>query len=472
MQVTSKRHPLKARYRAAIKDGRITALDVDLRYNSGGYSTLSAVVLQRGTISCNGVYDIPNQRVSSHACKTNTVPNGAFRGFGAPQVFFAMEMFMDHVAAHLGVDTLEFRRAHLAKKGSDTSTHGKYHFDIPLEDMIKELDEKCDYSRKHALYAGEQTGRYRRGIGVSMFFHGCGFTGNGERDFIKAVVKLQKYADGTVEILAANGEIGQGLRTTFPKIVAQAAGVPLEKVFFAHPDSGRVPDSGPTVASRSIMASGELLRRAALRLREEWIEGEDQLIEEHYKHPEFLIPFDIETFTGDSYPTFAWGANCVEVCVDTLTGEIAIENATGAFDLGTPIDYNIVVGQMEGGYLQALGQASIESIAPDGKGYLPNSRFSDYLIPTAADVPHLEATLHEAKYPSGPFGAKGGGELPCVGATAAYTMAMQQALATTICRTPFNAEDVMKHQLQERVSHLAAHRFVERSEGDANYLYA
>ena len=446
LEFTPKRHPSLCTYRAAVKDGRVTAMDIEVLFNAGAYTTLSAVVLQRGVICASGVYNIEHLHVHGKALKTNTVPSGAYRGFGAPQTFFAVEMFMDHIAKDLGEDSLEFKEKHLVKQGDKTSTSGIYHFPVPLPDMIEEVNAACDFRRKHKEYALPQTGRFRRGIGMSLYFHGAGFTGSGERDIIKAVCRLAKHADGTVEILAANGEIGQGLRTTFPKIVAKELGLPLEKVRFEHPDTARVPDSGPTVASRSLMIVGELLRRCAVRLREAWIDGEEQMVEEHFKEPDFMIPFYLDKFQGDAYPTYAWGVNAIEVEVDTYTGLTKILGAYGAFDVGTPMDEGIVMGQMEGGFLQGIGYASMESMDYDSRGRIRNNSFSDYLIPTATDAPNLTCMLHVEKYPDGPYGAKGAGELPLVGAPGAYVEAMEQALGgiVRLRHAPFTPEDTMK----------------------------
>ena len=453
LEFTPKRHPSLCTYRAAVKDGRVTALDIEVLFNAGAYTTLSAVVLQRGVICASGVYNIPNLHVHGKAMKTNTVPSGAYRGFGAPQTFFAVELLMDHIAKDLGEDSLDFKERHLVKQGDPTSTSGVYHFPVPLPAMIDEVDAACDFRRKHREYALPQSGRFRRGIGMSMYFHGAGFTGSGERDIIKAVCRLLKRADGTVEILAANGEIGQGLRTTFPKIVANELGLPLDKVFYEHPDTARVPDSGPTVASRSLMIVGELLRRCAVRLKEEWRDGEEQVVEEHFREPDFMIPFYLDKFQGDAYPTYAWGVNAIEVEVDTYTGLTKILGAYGSFDVGTPMDEGIVLGQMEGGFLQGIGYASMESMSYDSRGRIRSNSFSDYLIPTAADVPNLKCMLHVEKYPDGPYGAKGAGELPLVGAPGAYVEAMEQALGgrVRLHHAPFTQEDAMKVIAKEGV---------------------
>ncbi len=453
LEFTSKRHPSLCRYRAAVKDGRVTALECDVLFNAGAYSTLSAVVLQRGIISAPGVYHIENVHVRGRAAKTNTTPSGAYRGFGAPQTFFAVEMLMSHIAQDRGEDSIDFKERQLVSQGDMTSTEGRYHFPVPLRAMLDEVDAACDLRRKHRAYAQPQSGRYRRGIGMSAVFHGSGFTGSAERDMIRAVAKLRKYRDGTVEVLASNGDIGQGVRTTFPKIVAHELNLPLERVFYQHPDTARVPDSGPTVASRSLMIVGELLRRAAIKLRACWVDGEEQEVEEHYREPDFMIPFYIDRFQGDAYATYAWTVNAVEVEVDTYTGISRVLGAYGSFDVGTPIDYHIVLGQMEGGFLQGLGYSSIEKMDYDNNGKIWNHSFTDYLVPTTLDVPNMVAMLHVEEYPDGPYGAKGAGELPLVGAAPAYVEAVEQALGGSgvhrLNHVPFTPEDTLLELIKE-----------------------
>jgi CO/xanthine dehydrogenase Mo-binding subunit len=443
MGSTSKRHPSVSTYKVAVKNGWVTGMDIDVTYNSGAYTTLTPVVLQRGLICASGVYTVPNLRVRGKAVKTNTVPCGAFRGFGAPQTFFAVEMMMNHVAEKLGADSLEFKERHLAKEGDATSTSGIYHFHVPLPEMLEKIDKMSGYREKRRQYK-HQTGRYRKGVGLSLFYHGCGFTGSGERDLIKAVVRLRKNADGTVTILAANSDIGQGVKTTFSKIVADTLGIPLDSVICDNPDTAVVPDSGPTVASRSIMTVGELLYRAAVKLKKDWKPGEEQMVEEHFVEPDFLIPFHIEDFKGDAYPTYSWGVNVVEAELDTLTAETKILGAWGVFDVGVPIDTNIMRGQLEGGMLQGLGYASMEQTDCDDKGVLRNKSFSDYIIPTSVDVPNLKTDLVLNPYSDGPYGAKGAGELPLVGAAPAYAGAVEQALGRSVVKIPLTQEDTMK----------------------------
>jgi len=445
MEFTSKRHPVRCNYKVSVKDGKVTAMDIDILYNSGGFTTLSLVVMQRGIIASMGVYNIENLKVRGRAVKTNTVPTGAYRGFGAPQTFFAVETLMSHIAKDLKLQPLAFKEKHLAKQGDATSTSGKYHFPVPIPKMIEEVNKMSDYRKKREEYGKRQTGRYRKGIGISLWFHGAGFTGSGERDIIKAVARLHKYADGRVDILASQTDIGQGIKTTFCKIVSNELNIPLDKVAYNNPDTDIVPDSGPTVASRSLMTVGEMLRRASVRLRGIWQEGEEQVVEERFKEPDFVIPFDPVKFHGDAYPTYAWAVAAVEVSVDTLTGLNEVTGAWGSFDVGTPIDINIVTGQMEGGFLQGIGYSSMEQMKTDAKGRIRNNSYSDYIIPTSVDVPALQIKMHVEEYPLGPYGAKGAGELPLVGIPGAYVEALEQALGgADINHVPFSSEDTMK----------------------------
>lgn len=441
ISTTSKRHPSFIVYKTAIKNGKITAMYVDVTFNSGAFTTLSPVVLQRGIIAASGVYNIEHLNVCGRAMKTNTVPNGAYRGFGGPQVFFAVEMHMTHIAKELGINPFTLKEEYLVKQGDATSTSGKYHFHVPLPELIEKLDDISDFKTKQSAYQN-QTGRYRLGMGVSLFYHGCGFTGSGERDLIKAVAHLVKHKDDSVEILISNSDIGQGLKTTFCKIVSDILGIPIDQIKMENPDTDCVPDSGPTVASRSLMTVGKLIERASRKLKETWKAGEYQCIEERYVEPDFLIPFDAKAFRGDAYPTFSWGVNAIEVQIDTLTATSEIIGAWGVFDVGVPIDDNIIKGQMEGGYLQGIGYGSMEYMDAN-HGYIRNNSFSDYIIPTSMDVPHMKVATINNPYSEGPFGAKGAGELPLDGAAPAYVDAVENALNHRLNKAPFMPEDIL-----------------------------
>lgn len=442
MSVTTKRHPAKIHIKSALDEQHhVIGICVDITFNGGAYAGLSSVVLQRSMLAALGVYQIPNLIVEGRVAITNTVPTGAFRGFGGPQSEFAIETHMSHLAKLAGKEPLTFKKEHFVKQGEETPTGGKFYEPVKLEEMVATADSLSDYTRKREEYS-RQKGRLRKGIGMSIFLHGCGFTGSAERDHIKAKVKLEKKEDDTIEILVSNTDMGQGLKTTLSKIVAKVLELPLEKIKMINPDTDRVPDSGPTVASRSVMTVGKLLERAAIRLKKEWKTGEYQAFEENYVHPE-LIPWDINTFTGDAYPTYSWGVNVVEVEMDTLTATTEITGTWGIFDLGTAIDDTIIRGQMEGGMLQGLGYGSMENMT-QFNGIIRQNSITDYIIPTAMDAPKIVTALIENPYSGGPFGAKGAGELTLIGTAPAYVAAVEHAAQINANKIPFLPEDLIQ----------------------------
>ena len=416
MASTPKRHPSKITYKVALDGSKhITGIKADILLDAGAYAGLSDVVLQRSLLSAIGCYNIENT---------------------------AIETMMDHIAYKLGKDPLDFKKEYFVKQGDITCSEGVFHHHVPIPEMLEKAEELTDYSSKYAEYKKPQTGRFRKGIGMSMVFHGCGFTGAAEKEFIKAVVKIHKYADDTVEILASNSDIGQGIKTTFAKIVAEGLGIPLSQVKIENPDTDRVPDSGPTVASRSLMIVGKLLERAAARLKAEWKPGEEQEVEEHYKHPDFMLPWDGKAFHGDAYPTYSWALNVVELELDTLTGQSRLLSVCGIFDVGKDIDRTIMVGQAQGGMLQGLGYGSIENMETKEGRVLQNS-FTDYMIPTAEDTVPFQIAFIDNPYDGGPKGAKGAGELTLVGAAPAFEAAVEQASGKRFFSIPLTPEKVL-----------------------------
>ena len=436
-----KRHPARIDYKAAIDENNmIKALSVSVTFDGGAYQTVSGTVMQRCLITSTGVYDIPNVKLYGKVMKTNKVPTGAFRGFGAPQSFFAIETFMDHLAEKLSEDPLSFKTKHMVTQGSRTSTNGIFKYPVKLPEMIKRACELTDYNNKYEKYKN-QTGRYRKGIGIAIAHHGCGFTGSAEKDFLKSVASIRKYKDGTVEILASSTDMGQGVRTAFIKIVAETLDISFDRVICENPDTDRVPNSGPTVASRSVIIVGKLLERAAKRLLAEWKDGEEQTITEHYVHPE-MIPWDLESFSGDPYPTYSWIVNVVEVQVDMFTGETTITDACGVADVGKTIDETIIKGQIEGGLVQGIGYGSMENME-DRDGRLLQTSYTDYMIPTSMDVSRIKTDTVDNYYENGPFGAKGAGELTILCGAPAVVQAIEQATGKKYNVIPVTPEKIM-----------------------------
>ena len=437
MAYTPKRHPSRITFHTAVdENGKILGMDIDVLLNAGAYQSCSSVVLQRAIFTATGVYEIGHVRVRGRAMATNTVPSGAFRGFGAPQALFAIEMHMDHLALAAGTDGVSFKRKYFLKKGSKTVTGGEIREAVLLERMFEKISKASGFGEKHA-----SSGKWH-GIGVSFFNHGCGFTGAGERDLIRGKVALEKDIKDRVRILAAGVDMGQGLATTFKKVVAGVLELPLDQIEYDRPDTSVVPDSGPTCASRSIMVVGYLLQEAARDLKKSWIAGEAQRAEKRYVYPPGLS-WDQETFQGDAYPAYGWGVNVIEVEVDPDTFEIDVAGIWTVYDIGMAIDKRIVEGQAHGGMIQGLGYSCIEKLElRDGR--FCQASMADYTIPTSLDYPAVFTDFIDNPYPFGPFGAKGAGELVFDGAAPGFALAVQQAVGKPVRSIPLNPESLME----------------------------
>ncbi|NHC40574.1 xanthine dehydrogenase family protein [Bacillus sp. MM2020_1] len=444
MLVTTKRHPAKLNYRTAVdKEGNILSLSVEIYLDGGANVGLSSVVLQRALINSAGVYNIPHFHAKGYVLKTNTVPNGAFRGFGAPQSFAGIESHLGHLSKLANIESLEYKRKYLVKQGDPTITKGIFRDPILVEDMIEDLIKTSEYKRKKQEFQrfNQQNQRYKKGIGTSLFLHGCGFTGSGERDHIKATVKLVKSKDDKVMLKISNSDMGQGILTTLCKIVAKELDLPYEDVLYPYPDTKEVPDSGPTVASRTTMIVGKLLERAAKKLKTQWQLGVEQEVVEHYVHRE-MIPWDEKTFTGDAYPAYSWGVNIVELEVDTITGNVKLEKVYGNYEVGKVIDDRIMKGQIDGGLAQGLAYGYLEKMTSK-QGKIQQKSISDYGPPTSLDVVPIESKVFDNPYADGPYGAKGAGELTLIGGAPAVQAAIEDALQTSFQQIPITPEVII-----------------------------
>src|SRR4051794_29819538 len=274
MVATTKRHPSRTRHKTAVtKDGKLLAMEIDFVIDGGAYCTLSPVVLSRGTIHGAGPYVCPNVRIHSRAVATNVPPHGAFRGFGAPQSIFALERHMDRVARAVGLTPEELRRRNFITRGETTATGQVVRDDVDFGALVERGFELSGYREKRERFTRENEGaRVKRGMGFATFMHGAGFTGSGEK-YLQSIVGCEADAEGRVHVLAASTEIGQGTNTIFAQIVADALGLDYDSVEVSRPDTGNVPNSGPTVASRTTMIVGKLVETAALQLKERLIEA-------------------------------------------------------------------------------------------------------------------------------------------------------------------------------------------------------
>ena len=444
MIATTKRHPSIVRHRTGVKrDGTIVALDIDIVLDGGAYITLSPVVISRGSIHAAGPYRCDNTRIRGRAMFTNTPPNGAFRGFGAPQTLFAVEAHMDRVADAVGMDPVAFREHNALVPGDTTATGQTLTGDCSALEVLREAVRRSDFHRKRAVYKGTN-----RGIGLALFYHGAGFTGSGELR-LASKARLELTATG-VRILVSSTEIGQGTRTMHAQIVADALDIPYEQVDVAQPDTQRVPDSGPTVASRTCMVVGKILQRCAEEMKErlgllsptEYFAryGGFAIQKEH--EPPAWIQWDDTTYSGDAYATYAWGCDVAEVEIDRDTYEVRPIKITAVQEFGRPIHPGLARGQIEGGTAQGLGFALLEKVVMRDGG-MANASLTNYIIPTTLDTPEMDVVMLENPYEDGPYGAKGLGELPVDGPAPAVLNAIRH-LAIDVREIPATPEIIMR----------------------------
>jgi CO/xanthine dehydrogenase Mo-binding subunit len=462
LSATTKRHPAVIRHRTGVtRDGRLVAQEIEVVMDAGAYCTLSPVVLSRGVLHAGGPYRCPNVRIRGRAMATNTPPNGAFRGFGAPQTEFAAEMQVNRIAEALQISPLELRRRWAYQEGDTTPTGQVLRESVAALEVLEAASEASDFARhaeqtRRAREARQSSARVASGIGLALAWHGAGFTGSGEVH-IGSVASVELTSEGTVRILTAQTEMGQGTKTIFPQLIAAELGIPDEAVEVAPQDTSVVPNSGPTVASRTAMVVGGLIIQAARRLRghveaatgrafadsyrEFATEHGGLRVDEHFE-PYPNVHFDDATYTGDAYPAFGWACAVARVDVDLDTGEVWVRDVVSADDAGRIIHPVLAEGQVEGGTLQAIGYATIEEIKLVDGRYL-NDRLATYLIPTALDAPRIQAILVEQPFSGAPHGAKGIGELPMDVGAPAVVAAIHDATGVWIHDLPATPERIL-----------------------------
>ena len=464
LAVTPKRHPARVHHRTAFDgDGRLLAMEIDVLMDGGAYTTLSPVVLSRACIHAAGAYRCADVRVRGRVVQTNYVPYGAFRGFGAPQVCFAVERQMDRIAAATGVHPAELRRRNMLHLGDTTATGQELKYSVGSTKVLDDVLRRSGFDTHGWRRADTTTVRpgVRRGLGLSLFFHGAGFTGAGEA-LLKGRVAVDLDTDGRAQVRAASTEIGQGTNAMFMAIAADALGAEPADVQLVRPDTADVPDSGPTVASRTCMIVGGCLERACRalrgrvggdpttpfrqRARDFVADGGDHHVEVVYSAPPGL-QWDEEHYRGDAYPVYGWGADVAEVEVDMDTFEVDVVRFWTAVDVGKAIQPAMVEGQVQGGSLQAIGFAHLEVVTTRDGRFLQD-RMATCIIPTTVDTPPIEVVLIEEPYPYGPSGAKGVGELPMDGGAPAIASAIEDALGIHVDRVPATPERLLEAWLR------------------------
>ena len=446
-----KRHPYHIHTRwGATKEGKLTAVEVDIYEDGGAYIYTSTKVMGNATLLCTGPYDIPNVKVDSRAIYTNNIPNGAFRGFGGPQAAFSAESQMDKLAEALNIDPVELRVRNLIGEG-DTLSVGT---PLPKGVTIKQVVEKC------ALKAGwkqDSTGWHRpislnlkdgkdnrlaSGLGFACGYKNVGFS-FGAPENCWAIIEL--YGGSEIEkviLRHAGAEVGQGSHTVFVQMAAHALNVPIEKVQLIASDTAETLNSGSVSASRMTFMAGNAIKGAAEQALAKWNTEERPAIATYQYLPLKTSPLDPET--GKSEPNFAYAyvAEAVETEVDTETGEVSIKKVICVDDVGKAINPQLAEGQIEGAIVQAAGYAMLENFI-QRNGHTFTSKLSTYLIPTVLDIPdQVESVMVENADPIGPWGARGLGEMPYLPLVPAITSSLHDALGIWFDEFPLTAERV------------------------------
>jgi CO/xanthine dehydrogenase Mo-binding subunit len=466
MVATTKRHPSRTRHRTAVtKDGKILGGEVEFVVDGGAYTTLSPVVLSRATIHAGGAYFWPNIRIRAKAVATNAPPHGAFRGFGAPQSLFALERHMDRIARVVGISPVEIRRRNFLKCGQTTTTEQTIREPIDLEQLLNRALDLSDYHAKKGRFAKQnQVGSIRKGMGIAAFLHGAGFTGSGER-YLSSVVGVEGSADGRVRVLVSSTEFGQGTKTVLCQIAAESLGLPYEDAGIAQADTDVVPNSGPTVASRTVMVVGKLVQSAALGIRQTLTSagmlGESYSSEEfraacrsyvaahgefrswaRYEAPKDVF-WDDEKYRGEAYAAFAWAVYIAEVTVDLTTCSASVDDFVALQEVGKVLHPVLARGQIAGGVAQGIGYTLYEKVVWQN-GRMHNGQMTNYIMPTSADLPTIRVFFEEMGNVHGAFGAKGIGELPMDGPAPAIVNAVEDALKVRFDSIPLLPEDIFE----------------------------
>jgi CO/xanthine dehydrogenase Mo-binding subunit len=461
MVATTKRHPSWIRHRTGIDpEGRLVAQDIEVVLDGGAYVTLSPVVLSRGVIHAAGPYACDNVRIRGRVVLSNSPPHGAFRGFGAPQTIFANERHMDRVAEAIGMDPIELRTKNLLRDGQSTAT-GQVIRDGT--DRLAVLERAVEVSRWPLRAADHRAFNashpyLRRGMGLACFHHGAGFTGGGEV-VLASRLEVAGLAGGRVEVRSANIEMGQGTLTVFTQIAADRLGLEPGDIVIAEADTARVPNSGPTVASRTAMVVGRLVelacddlrrgmglsaddrgervREAIGRWREEHA-GEEPVGRAEYERPPG-IEWDDDAYRGDAYAAFAWSVQVAEVEVDLRTCGARVTDFVAVQEVGRVLNPTLARGQIQGGVVQGIGWALMEDCRWE-QGAMANGQLTNYVIPTSEDVPPIRVLFLENPFPHGAQGAKGIGELPIDGPAPAVANAIARATGADPLEIPVTPE--------------------------------
>src|SRR5258706_9300378 len=474
------RHPQIIRMKTGVmRDGTIVANSMQLLANTGAYGTHSLTVQSNTGSKTLPMYPCPNIRFVAEVVYTNLPPPGAFRGYGVPQGFFALESHIDEIAKQLGMDALQFRRKNWIQEGEENPLakvlgEGKEGYTQIIESCglpqcLQIVEDKLGWKEKRGKGGND---RFRRGVGVSLAMHGTAIAG---LDMGGASIKLND--DGSFNVLVGATDIGTGSDTVIAQIAAEVLSVRVEDIIMHSSDTDFTPFDTGAYASSTTYISGGATKKAAEQVRAQMLEVASHMLK---ANPETLIIKDriISAPNGqtatvsqvalhslhvenqqqimanaswmsyESPPPFA--AQGAEVEVDTETGVVRVLKAISAGDAGRVIHPITAEGQIEGGATQALGYGVCEEMVYDQNGALLTTNFSDYRIYSAPDMPEMQTYIVETSDPFGPFGAKAIAEIPIDGMAPAVANAVADALGMRLRQIPLTPERVL-HAIHAQV---------------------
>jgi CO/xanthine dehydrogenase Mo-binding subunit len=365
------------------------------------------------------------------------------------------------------------RRTNFLHDGDTTATEQVMREPVILDQLLDRALIESDYYAKRARFVRENPkNAVKRGLGIAAFYHGSGFTGSGER-YLNSLAGLDVTTEGKVRVLVASTEFGQGTNTILTQIAAEAIGIGYDDVVMAPPDTSIVPNSGPTVASRTSMVVGKLIERAGHQLVA--MLRDNAGLGEHFTSEDFFaacelhraaqgevrslcryeappnIFWDDQKYRGEAYPAFAWSVQVAQVAVDTVTYSAEVEDFWSVQEVGQVLNPVLAGGQIEGGIAQGIGYALYEKVVWQN-GHMANNQMTNYIMPTAEDVPPIHVFFEEIPFQYGAFGAKGIGELPHDGPAPAILNAIRDATGVGFHAIPFLPEDLF--------AELAAHEII------------
>ena len=496
---SGKRHPFRLRYKVGVKkDGHIVAWEGEQVDNSGAYTNQTQFMNWRANVHSAGAYEIPNIKTKTYGVFTNNSHSGAMRGYSSPQLLFAQEQLIDELAETIGMDEITFRQINCLKTGSKTAS-GTVVSPVILEDIMMDLVEKTDYRRKHESYK-QQEGRIRKGIGIAITHRGCGL-GAESPDASGCMMIIN--SDGSVTINSGLAENGQGLKTAYAQIAAEALGVTYESVQFYGTDTHMIPDCGLTVASRGTFMGAQPVKRAGDKLKQimlghaldmqifdlreiETIYGLEagslsygQLTKEDvelcasqfYLKDYPAVKIDLKTISdrcfwsgrqlsvfewftperceqdhatgqGKPFPSYGYGCVVAEVEVDMSTGYVDVKKVTAGHDTGKVINPALLKGQLYGGIVMGQGFSVMEEVT-DKKGYVTSRNLDSYILPTSLDAPKMDVHMYNSYDKTGTYGSKSIGEPATEAVGAAIANAVYNAAGRRIYQNPCDLEQVL-----------------------------